>query len=640
MRRIRIISGLAFLTIFYCVQIAAAQCNQNKCSDKKSFTIQDIFKSIENMKKPDNAGEIKDITDSEKKVLKKKLDDIQKNAYEKWMSDKDKEKPNVSEMTIWNWNGKSKNVPVNKSTEDTAFQQFIKNTTEGGSSKSVLSDDQYSFVMASSVPVSFQDSLADAFTPYYRVSSYETDQFATFQNNPYHQIKALYGQNPLSYFRVHPMGFKNDNYGTQYGFFKLDYLTLWNNDSGLVISDQCIYNFQQLAYYYSNYYQYFSWLGPIFTTFNGLGGHTYDDERSAVLVGAPSTAPYVYNQNPNDYYIFSAYAAAHEWTQSDRSTYTYPNPVEQGHVELYLALSKHGTYFGNPGYPNNVPLAPQWVMDTAYTSLQQLYLSQIISYDFFISMWSVLDNVFYTCIAENFEYGRGIQPAYPRINVGEPVPGEILNECGFIVNESHVLPKLQSSIWPTYEQPPAPVVSVTNYSRPGSNTFYVGDQELIVISNGPRDSDIYWSDPRMGSGSWYFGRTNASGYYSQINNIGPQDLGQWNVTFTVGGIVATPNPVSIYVYPAPVACTLSVYPTNVPRNANFTFTLGTNGSFDQAYWQGTGISGNDFPSGMTYNGATETYTNTYGPLYGVQRYLVLYSPSENCVTNTVTVDLQ
>jgi hypothetical protein len=87
-------------------------------------------------------------------------------------------------------------------------------------------------------------------------------------------------------------------------------------------------------------------------------------------------------------------------------------------------------------------------------------------------------------------------------------------------------------------------------------------------------------------------------------------------------------------------CNLSITPnTTVPWGGTYQFSLSTNMTFTNAYWWGTGINSNNVPSSMINNGATETYTNTYGPWNGT-RYLKLYvNETEVCETNTLNINL-
>lgn len=347
----------------------------------------------------------------------------------------------LTEIGMVGWDGTRRKVAANK-TPSKLLQNVVGKSfggVEGIERESAPALD----MAAMSMPQSFLENLAELFTPYYHVSNGETDQFAAFHNYVPTTVKQLYGQNPLSYYRVHPLGFTVNN-GIQYGFFKINYLSLWNNDSGLYVSGDA---YQMLLYVY----QYMPYFAALFSVLDGLGGHALDDEHSAVLVGAPTTGSYVYNSNPAAYYVYSAYAAAHEDTQSDHSTYTYPEPPAQGHVELLLGLRKHGSYFGNP---NGLPLAPSWAIDSCFLTAQQLYLQGLISWNQFNSLTYCFSVLFYECMVERFYLG-GVQGfAYPRINVGEPVAGEILNDCGFILDPNHVLPKLQRPIWQGFT--PAP----------------------------------------------------------------------------------------------------------------------------------------------------------------------------------------
>ncbi|HET8662480.1 MAG TPA: hypothetical protein VFM55_26315 [Micromonosporaceae bacterium] len=173
----------------------------------------------------------------------------------------------------------------------------------------------------------FEDCVADAFTPVYHVSNgeYPWTGFARFADAP-NQVTVSVRSNPpvppISHFRVQPLGFGYDGSGQQVSVLRLDYLTLWNWDDGLVISGACIADLYFLA----------GWVGfSAGLILDGLQAHEFDNERSAVLVAAPVAEPWVFNQNPGAYSAYSFYTAGHEVTFTDTSAYYFPSqPVPAG----------------------------------------------------------------------------------------------------------------------------------------------------------------------------------------------------------------------------------------------------------------------------------------------------------------------
>jgi hypothetical protein len=188
----------------------------------------------------------------------------------------------------------------------------------------------------------FEAAVADAFTPYYHVSSGEKPYtgFATFYDWPPQTVAQVFGPvPPISYFRVQPLGFGTDSAGTPVSILRIDYLTLWNRDDGFDTFGVCgaaIGLVESLA-------------GIGFVT----EGHDLDNERSAALVAAPIPPSGGYSLDPASYGIYSYYTAAHEgFFGGDSSTYyDFNPPVPAGmHIELGLARSKHSTYTFNPDW--------------------------------------------------------------------------------------------------------------------------------------------------------------------------------------------------------------------------------------------------------------------------------------------------
>jgi len=191
------------------------------------------------------------------------------------------------------------------------------------------------------LPDTFENQLGDAFTPYYHVSSGETDNFATFFDYVPETVNQRFGPHPLSYFRVKPLGFVYDTSGRQFGAIQINYLTLWDHDGGLQIGGLCD-----------------AFLG-IASGLTGIGlanlvtilsSHNFDDEHSAALLLAPTPSAFAYDTTVTDYFGYSYYTAAHEGTFFDESAYLNPNtPIPAGwHLNLWLSLAKHSSYTFNP----------------------------------------------------------------------------------------------------------------------------------------------------------------------------------------------------------------------------------------------------------------------------------------------------
>lgn len=143
---------------------------------------------------------------------------------------------------------------------------------------------------------SFENALADGFTPYYFVSGGERNGtgFTRFHNSvpqTYDLNQTFPATPPISHFRVKPLGFFYRSDGIQYGVIQLDYLTLWNRDDSLVSGDLCV-------------------AAPIINT-STLLGHNLDNERSALLVAAPVSNGN-YNTDLQSYKVYEAYTAGHE----------------------------------------------------------------------------------------------------------------------------------------------------------------------------------------------------------------------------------------------------------------------------------------------------------------------------------------
>ena len=269
----------------------------------------------------------------------------------------------------------------------------------------------------------FEDRVADAFTPYYHISAYETDQFVTFNNSVPQTVMQRYGQTPISHYRVQPLGFGYNDWGQLVSVLRIDYLTLWDHDSGLVTGGAC------------NAF-------PGLNALEELQAHNIDNERSATLVAAPVYG-YYYNQDPMAYSAYSYFTTAHENTFTDKTRYyDFPdNPVPAGwHINLAASLYKHGTYAFNPDY---LSLLPDYVIYSVIASID------------FACYWGAWGNnvfgwqdlaclaaiyyaygAFYGCAVERF-IDQGGRFADRRINVGEPYSP--INGSSFIQDDSHGL---------------------------------------------------------------------------------------------------------------------------------------------------------------------------------------------------------
>jgi hypothetical protein len=267
------------------------------------------------------------------------------------------------------------------------------------------------------LPNDFENRVADAFTPLYHVSAGETDQFVTLNNVVSAQatdlsIKQFFGQNVITHFRVTPQGFAYNNGGQLISVLRLDYLTIWNHDSGLLSGAACAWD-----------------LFGIGDLINELSGHRMDWERSALLVAAP-VGDFNYNLDPGAYSTYYVYTAAHEFKNiGDHSMYldVSGSPVPAFyHVELFLSLSKHSTYTFNPDY---LPLTPWFIIDDTYAGIDDLYFNYEIDDVTYAILLAAADDVFFSCIVERF-FDQGGQFAFLRTNVGEPAAP--LNESNWI----------------------------------------------------------------------------------------------------------------------------------------------------------------------------------------------------------------
>ncbi|CAN5758867.1 hypothetical protein BH20ACI4_BH20ACI4_23940 [soil metagenome] len=247
---------------------------------------------------------------------------------------------------------------------------------------------------------SFENSLADGFTPFYFVSGGEDNGtgFARFNDSVPQTVSQVFGPTPpISHYRVKPLGFfYRGNTGIQYGLIQINYHTLWNRDDGLFGSPYCVFD-------------------PIID-FISLGSHNLDNEYSAILVAAPLVNS-TYDSNLQKYKLYEVYTAAHEGTFFDQSRYyNLQTPFSFGsHIKLALSRSKHATYTFNPDY---IPLTPFYVINSVYAEIQYKYYNGLINYNTYLVYLFLADQTFFACGVERFQDNGGVF-ASTRINVGE-----------------------------------------------------------------------------------------------------------------------------------------------------------------------------------------------------------------------------
>lgn len=258
-----------------------------------------------------------------------------------------------------------------------------------------------------------ENQVANSFTPLYRVSANDVDQFVTFNDSPNapETIKQLFGQTPISHFRVHKEGFASDAYGNTVGVLRIDYLTFWNYDGGLVSGGACAWN-----------------LFGLDDVISSLDGHFLDHERSAMLVAAPISNG-DYNLDPGSYSIYNLFTTGHEFTLTDQTMYFnyFTNPVPaNNHIWLFLSRSKHATYVFDPDY---LPLTPWYIIQGTLDFIDFLYFSGRIPIWEYWALQAAAYDVFYSCLTERFT-DQGGQYSLVRTDVGEP--GVPINHSSFI----------------------------------------------------------------------------------------------------------------------------------------------------------------------------------------------------------------
>jgi hypothetical protein len=262
----------------------------------------------------------------------------------------------------------------------------------------------------------FETVLAKEFMPVYFISTGEQQQFATFGDYVPWTVSSTIGTNPPnSYIHVTPLGLAADQSGNQLYAIRVDYLSLWNADGGLVGGGAACF------------YSYFG----LDSVINQVSGHDLDAERSVMLLAAPAVNG-KYNPDPNAYSLYSLYTAAHEGTFFDQSEYAdFSTPVPAGnHVDLAQSVSKHSTYGFNPNY---YPITPDWFIVDVNEVIDEEYADGDIDDATYAILLAAADDTFYGCLVERFG-DQGGQAPNPVINVGEV--NHPLNGSTFIEDDS------------------------------------------------------------------------------------------------------------------------------------------------------------------------------------------------------------
>jgi hypothetical protein len=281
-----------------------------------------------------------------------------------------------------------------------------------------------------SSPYEIETHLANEFMPVYYISTGEQQQFANFADSVPWTVTSLVGTTPNSYYHVTPLGLTDDQNGTQMYAIRIDYLSLWNADGGMVGGGAACF------------YSYFG----LDNVIQQLSGHDLDAERSAMLVAAPAVNG-SYNPDVTTYKLYTLYTAAHEGTFFDQSAYyDFTSPVAAGnHIALAQSLSKHSTYPGNPNY---YPITPAWLIAEVQLDLDLALAEGSIHDDTYLAFTAMADDTFYGCLVERFGKQGGQSPSQ-EVNVGEV--SHPLSASSFIQDNTtrglHLASKLTNAIF-------------------------------------------------------------------------------------------------------------------------------------------------------------------------------------------------
>jgi hypothetical protein len=200
----------------------------------------------------------------------------------------------------------------------------------------------------------FIQELAEKFAPTYMASRKEKCYLVELESTERPRVSRAYpAWNPLVYFSAIPL----DPEG--YSAYEINYLTIWDWDQG-------------------------------------IDGHRWDTERTAVLVIGPQEK----STDTDDYYAEEAYYAAHEGAITDRSQFC-ACPVEDCGVTVYWTQGKHASY---------ADLHEKWWLETfvnpAYTSKPGTYTLKDVG---------TPENPQYPWVTYNHKWGPNVDSIYSKL---------------------------------------------------------------------------------------------------------------------------------------------------------------------------------------------------------------------------------
>ena len=116
----------------------------------------------------------------------------------------------------------------------------------------------------------------------------------------------------------------------------------------------------------------------------------------------------------------------------------------------------------------------------------------------------------------------------------------------------------------------APYAAILNMNRPGNNnSFYVGESWAVTIQ-GAANAAVWLAQGHSGSSQQVQeGTTDAAGNFTATGYFTNEQLGQWLMNFTVGGVAAPQISVQV-----------SAAPSSTTGNTTGTLTNSVGGMFD------------------------------------------------------------
>ena len=89
--------------------------------------------------------------------------------------------------------------------------------------------------------------------------------------------------------------------------------------------------------------------------------------------------------------------------------------------------------------------------------------------------------------------------------------------------------------------PAAPSVKIVDNNTGSLTTLAVGDSVSFLVNGAAPRSEVTISQPGWSASLGY---TDASGMFTLNGIVAPTVVGTWNQTWSVGGVVAQPNPLT------------------------------------------------------------------------------------------------